>query len=275
MKEKVYLYKMDEETLLREESEIFELLPEWRKEKVQKIKPQGARLQSVAAGRLLDIAISKYLNIDISEVKWDFRAQYFDHEQKENAVINYYAFSDNKNSKKNSSQNLNKNLDNDAVNIIYYNISHAGNYVAVAISETSVGIDVENKEDKDFKVTRRFFAPKEVECITGDLGDLFKNQCRFRDVWTMKEAFLKCVGTGINTSLGGFEGDIRKDYEDGSGTSEGVIVSVKSGDRNGYDLQGKEYHFVTARLDTGEYSLTICSENPKLTLDIERVEVLL
>ena len=267
MKEKVYLYKIDKEIMLREESKIFGLLPEWRKEKAQKIKPQDSRLQSIAAGRLLDIAISRYLNIDISEVKWDFRELYPEKKPEENlkmnpakeTVINFYVH-----------DKLNKNN-----NKIYYNISHSGDYVAVVIGETPVGIDVENKDDKDFKVTKRFFAPDEVEYITKNLGNLNINQYRFRDVWTVKEAFLKCVGTGINTSLGSFEGSRTKCYEEGSKTSEGVIVSVKDGNRNGYDLQGKEYHFVTLRLDDGDYSLTICAENPKLILDIERVEVLL
>lgn len=248
MKEKVYLYKLNKEKLLREESQLLGLLPEWRKEKVSKIKPENSRIQSIAAGRLLDVAISRYLNIEISEVKWDFRENYVQ-DSNEKPIINFYEYVKQKDK-------------------IFYNISHSGDYVAVIVGEEPVGIDVENKDDKDFKVAKRFFTSNEVAYISED-------QCRFRDVWTMKEAFLKCVGTGINGSLGNFEGDLVKTIGEGSEVSEGVIVSAKDRHGNGYELQGKEYHFVTARIGDGDYSLTICAENPKLTLDIEWVEVLL
>ena len=58
--EKIYIHKINKEMLLREESEIFRLLPEWRKEKVQKLKVESSRLQSLVAGRLLMLALEKH-----------------------------------------------------------------------------------------------------------------------------------------------------------------------------------------------------------------------
>ncbi len=137
-----------------------------------------------------------------------------------------------------------------------FSISHSGEYVAVVVSDSRVGIDIEYKTDKDFKVTNRMFATEDIDYIG-------KEQKRFRDVWTVKEAFLKCTGEGISVPLSSFTTDYSYIEENGIGS----IVS------RGYELKG-DYYLRTVRLDEDAYSLTLCSNNPNLTLDIRRVEVL-
>ena len=178
MNEKIYLYKMDRDALCQAESELFELLPEWRKVKARKMKAEDGKLQSIAAGRLLDLALADYLGQDVNEIDWCFLDN--------NALFNTY---------------LHNNKD-----VCFFNISHSGDYVAVVVGDAPAGIDVEYKDDKLFKVTGRFFTSAENDYIVKDDVADDEKQCRFRDVWTMKEAFLKCVGTGINVSLKSFEG---------------------------------------------------------------------
>ncbi len=82
-----------------------------------------------------------------------------------------------------------------------YNISHSGEYVAIAYGCDDVGIDIEYIREKDLKIAKRCFHKDEYAYIT-------KNEAgqdeRFFEVWTMKEAYLKYTGQGINVSLDSF-----------------------------------------------------------------------
>lgn len=74
-----------------------------------------------------------------------------------------------------------------------FNISHSGNYVAVAFSEKSVGIDIEQKATFDYSSVSSFLHPGEVQYI-----DMETNTASaFYKVWTRKEAYLKAKGVGI------------------------------------------------------------------------------
>ena len=216
MQEKVYIYKVDKDALLREESHLLRLLPEWRKEKAERLKNEMARLQSIAAGRLMDIALNEY--------------------SKEYGVER---------------------------ELIKYNISHSGDYVAVALSERPVGIDVEHKDDRSFRITKRMFAREDAIYI----GD---SQQRFREVWTIKEAFLKCLGIGITVPLDSFTADyVSCDIVTGKSNafSHNKIIS------KGFDLKGVDYYFVTTELEDG-YSLAICSDNTNIALYIKSLDIL-
>lgn len=87
--------------------------------------------------------------------------------------------------------------------MVYYNLSHSGNYIVCALSEREIGVDIEKHRRIRTEVARRFFHPKEVqqlERLDGELQtDLF-----FR-YWSVKESFLKYTGEGLAASLSGFE----------------------------------------------------------------------
>ena len=116
MNEKIYLYKMDRDALCQAESELFELLPEWRKVKARKMKAEDGKLQSIAAGRLLDLALADYLGQDVNEIDWCFLDN--------NALFNTY---------------LHNNKD-----VCFFNISHSGDYVAVVVGDAPAGIDFQS-----------------------------------------------------------------------------------------------------------------------------------
>ena len=85
---------------------------------------------------------------------------------------------------------------------IHFNISHSGDWIVCAIAENEVGIDVEKIRKINLNIARRFFSTKEV-------GHLFKLPEKaqldyFFDLWTLKESYLKFLGTGLTKSLNSF-----------------------------------------------------------------------
>ena len=124
-----------------------------------------------------------------------------------------------------------------------YNLSHSGNWVVLAWSDTPVGVDVEKIRDdgKQEKVARRFFAPDEQRWIQSD-----RMTERFFQVWTGKESYLKYLGTGLRQPLDSFsvlEENIRK----------------------------KLRHWVLE----GNYSLTVCTEDAQTAWAQLKMEELL
>ena len=78
---------------------------------------------------------------------------------------------------------------------MYFNISHSGDYVVLAISNREIGIDIENIERKapySSKVAARCFTKQECEWM-GE-GD---NEPFFR-LWTAKESIMKASGFGFS-----------------------------------------------------------------------------
>ena len=82
---------------------------------------------------------------------------------------------------------------------IHFNISHSGDYIACAISEEPVGIDIEQIKSADIHIAHRFFAMDEVEYIQSDDAN-----SRFYEVWTMKESRIKLEGLGLYKPLSSF-----------------------------------------------------------------------
>ena len=241
----VFLYRIEQEDILREESHIRELLDDSRKEKVARLKNDSARIQSIAAGMLLKVGTSLFLEGKAEEYMYgyDDRDYLISHEELLERL---------------SSANQ------VPCGEIYSNLSHSGEYVALAVGDVPVGIDVEHKSDNDFKVTKRMFTKRDQDYIFGDMLD---SKRRFRDIWTIKESFLKCLGIGISVPLSSFDASFDASFDqfaldevDRYG-GEGVILSGKIEVREDAPdkLQGlNHYRFSTSRISGGDYSLTLC-----------------
>lgn len=81
----------------------------------------------------------------------------------------------------------------------YFNLSHSGNYVACALSEREVGIDLQEHRGAAIeRVAKRYFSPAEVSALmqARDRAALF-----FR-LWARKEAYGKLSGKGIMEVVG-------------------------------------------------------------------------
>ena len=207
-------------------------LPLWRRQRVADVKNATVRTESIVAGALLVMALRERLGAEPED-------KYFI--KNENGLYDVYAK-------------------------IHFNITHSGDYVAVALSDEPVGIDIEHKEDKEFRISNRMFSQEDKDYIAG-------NQKNFRNVWTIKESFLKCVGIGVTAPLSSFTTDYRLEKVGDLPLLEEVykndIIS------RGFDLKGKKYEVITGSLGGGDYSFSVCSTKKNFMLDIKWVEVLL
>ena len=81
-----------------------------------------------------------------------------------------------------------------------FNITHSGKYVACAISDKPIGIDMEGNRKDVCSVARRFFNKDESEWVC--MAELESEQKeRFLKIWTFKEAYSKMTGDGIALCL--------------------------------------------------------------------------
>lgn len=151
-----------------------------RKEAVERLNNQKAKLASMATGLLLQEIVERELSIKPEELIISKGTQGKPY------IEGYPEF--------------------------YFNISHAGDKVAIAYGDSPVGIDVEHIRcrENDLKVAKRCFTEEEYRFITEDAYELnmerisHSKEERFFMVWTMKEAYLKYKGTGISVPMKSF-----------------------------------------------------------------------
>lgn len=74
---------------------------------------------------------------------------------------------------------------------VFFNISHSEELVAVAICDEEVGIDIEVFRPVSQKLIEKV-------CTKNELDHTSDAMHHFFEIWTAKEAYFKCLGTGIN-----------------------------------------------------------------------------
>lgn len=84
-------------------------------------------------------------------------------------------------------------------NKYYFNISHSGEYVIFAVSDDEIGIDIQKMDEINLKISERFFSPYEDKFIKE-----YNSFERFYIIWTIKEAYIKYIGQGLNKTLNSF-----------------------------------------------------------------------
>lgn len=122
-------------------------------------------------------------------------------------------------------------------NPVQFNLSHAGNRMALAVARCPVGVDIEVVDERTqvLELADRFFKPDEAWSLTQRSGRLQRRH--FYRLWTAKEALLKAFGRGLGhlSSLPGlaewglmteinreaFTGDVHQPRLTGVTTTEG------------------------------------------------------
>lgn len=94
----------------------------------------------------------------------------------------------------------------------YFNISHSGEYVVLAISDDVVGIDIENHnraydESTSERLQKKIMSVNEQKYMMSSENKVED----FVKFWTLKESYLKWTGEGIRTQLSKIEFVINKD----------------------------------------------------------------
>ena len=84
---------------------------------------------------------------------------------------------------------------------IHFNLSHSGKYVACAISDNKVGIDIEyNDPTIDLNIAKNYFYNEEYTNIMNSANP--SNE--FFKYWVLKESYMKYTGLGFNLELNSF-----------------------------------------------------------------------
>ncbi len=126
-----------------------------------------------------------------------------------------------------------------------FNISHSGNYVIIAVSDNEVGCDVEMCREADYeRLGKVVFHENELSTLKNSED---KQECFYR-FWTMKEAFIKCLGEGFH-------------FKTASLDLSGVRDSLEY---NGETFFFKEYMLKGAKI-------MLCSRDKNLPAQIERI----
>ncbi len=95
---------------------------------------------------------------------------------------------------------------------VHFSISHSGDYAVCAVSENEIGIDIEKIRPVNQRVADKFATEKEKEYILSSSNGFF-------EIWTLKEAYFKCIGTGLGKNIKDVSFEI----------SDGIISCSKSG----------------------------------------------
>jgi len=93
-------------------------------------------------------------------------------------------------------------LKNNTITPIYFNITHSKGLIACAVSKIQYfGLDSENVDTKIsfLEVAKRYFSNDEYNAILQLTTSLQK--IRFFELWTLKESYLKALGSGLGNNL--------------------------------------------------------------------------
>lgn len=71
----------------------------------------------------------------------------------------------------------------------FFNISHSGKYIVMAVSDKEIGVDIEENIEKDMSSLIRIFNEAEAKML--------REHTDFYYLWCAKESLSKCIGTGI------------------------------------------------------------------------------
>lgn len=96
---------------------------------------------------------------------------------------------------------------------VEFNIAHTRGLVACALSwRGPVGVDVEriDRQRDDVAISEHYFAKEEIDALKACAHGI-ERQTRFTELWTLKEAYLKALGSGLRRPLD----EIRFEFPDG------------------------------------------------------------
>ncbi|MCI8922601.1 MAG: 4'-phosphopantetheinyl transferase superfamily protein [Lachnospiraceae bacterium] len=144
--------------------------------KAENIKNEKGKVLSLAAGLLQHIGLCDYLHLPVKETpafgtgcgKWGkpYLIQYPD---------------------------------------VYFNLSHSGEYVCLAVAGYEVGVDIQKHQDKRENIARRFFTGADNEMLERCKGK--ERTERFFRIFSIRESYIKFTGRGLGQGLGSFDID--------------------------------------------------------------------
>lgn len=117
----------------------------------------------------------------------------------------------------------------------YFNISHSGRYVLMAVSTSEIGVDIEEIKNKDMSALVRIFNEAEAKMI--------KEHSDFYYLWCAKESLIKCMGLSVSKvreipgiPLNGLKTFKGKDYQCKSFIYDKHIISITREGNEEYEI---------------------------------------
>lgn len=84
-----------------------------------------------------------------------------------------------------------------------FTVSHSGSQIIIAVANCPVGVDVEQEREDDWlTIADQFFHADEITWLTN--SEEATRQEQFFRLWTLKEAYLKGLGRGLDRMLNSF-----------------------------------------------------------------------
>ena len=121
----------------------------------------------------------------------------------------------------------------------YFNVSHSGRYVLMAVSTAEIGVDIEEIKLKDMSALVRIFNEAEAKMI--------KEHSDFYYLWCAKESLIKCMGLSVgkvreipSLPLNGLKTFKGKDYQCKSFIYDKHIVSITREGNEEYEIDIKK-----------------------------------
>ncbi len=136
---------------------------------------------------------------------------------------------------------------------IYMNWSHSGEYVLCAVADREIGIDLQfNQKEPRESLIRKVLRVPELEFYQSlDAG---RRKLCFYEFWTLKESFLKALGTGFYTPL------------------ERFCIQMEDGKpRIVQDINEKLYSCALLDFPDKEYTAAVCYEGDSDEARIEHL----
>lgn len=118
----------------------------------------------------------------------------------------------------------------------YFNISHSGKYIVMAVSDKEVGVDIEENVEKNMSSLIRIFNEAEAKMI--------KEHADFYYLWCAKESLVKCIGSSIShvkeipsLPLNGLKTYKGKDYQSKTFVYDRHIVSITRESKEEFEIK--------------------------------------
>lgn len=164
----VKIYVSDVSHINENELDIYlSRLSEYRRKKVNSLSRLNDKKLSVGVGLMLDIALKPY---ELNEADMTY-------------CVNKHGKSEF------------ANLPN-----VHFSISHSGDYAVCAISDNTLGCDIEKIGRVDMKIANCFFT--KAECDRLNSLNFDEQKTELAKIWTVKESYAKALGRGVNSVLG-------------------------------------------------------------------------
>ena len=118
----------------------------------------------------------------------------------------------------------------------YFNISHSGKYIVMAVSDKEVGVDIEENVEKNMSSLIRIFNEVEAKMI--------KEHADFYYLWCAKESLIKCIGSSIShvkeipsLPLNGLKTYKGKDYQSKTFVYDRHVVSITRESKEEFEIK--------------------------------------